>query len=208
MLALLRKQTNGAVTGSMEERGVFWPLNYGVSVPAIREVAAGYAPDHSLGRLLYQQQVRELRLAGIMVADPAAVSADELPFWERGVINTEVAEHLSFLLSATDVLPDAIGRWLLSDNEWLRYALLLSVTRRIASMRSAAGLDVEMILGSFRSVLSADCRPLWRSFAAFVNALYRVSSDHRLPLERLAAELLGTTGPAADYISGELYLEL
>ncbi len=139
ILAVLRKQTNGAVTGSMEDRGVVWPLNYGVSVPAIRSLAGNYAPDHALGKLLYQQQVRELRLSGIMVADPRAVTADELPFWAAGVVNTEVAEHLSFLFAAGNIIPEIIEQWLSADNEWLQYAVLLSVTRRLASDGSLSG---------------------------------------------------------------------
>ena len=49
MVALLRRlktEMNGAVVGAMQERGVDYPLSYGVSVATIREIAADYAPDH------------------------------------------------------------------------------------------------------------------------------------------------------------------
>ena len=207
ILSLLRKQTNGAVTGSMEERGVVWPLNYGVSVPAIREVAAEYAPDHSLARLLYRQQVRELRLAGIMVADPSAVNVAELPFWAAGVVNTEVAEHLSFMFAQSGIIPALLGEWHDADNEWLRYAAVLSATRRMVAQGAADSTAAECVLGAADSLLAADCRPLWRSFASFLNTLYRFSPAHRRQVEGIVDSLNGSVSEAAAYVSGEVYLE-
>lgn len=205
ILARLRRQTNGAVTGSMEAHGVVWPLNYGVSVPAIRSVAAEYFPDHDLGRLLYRQQVRELRLAGIMIADPQAVTREEIPFWEEGVINTEVAEHISFLLAASDIVSGITGRWLLADNQWLRYAAVLSATRRLLSGKAVPDTMIADVLLSCESQLAVDCRPLWRSFAAFLNALHRACTSQRDVVMALAAELRLDSSVPATYICEELY---
>lgn len=207
ILAELRRQTNGAVAGAMEERGVVWPLNYGVSVPAIRQVATQYAPDHALGKLLYVQQVRELCVAGIMVADPAEITADELSFWADNVFNTEIAEHLSFLLAPSRVLNVIADEWLNSDNEWLRYAAILSITRRIISDRAASGTYEDKVLDVFTAQLSVDCRPLWRSCAAFVNALYKFSPNRRVRIEEIVDSLSRAQGPAARYLAGELWLD-
>ena len=62
LLKRLKVEMNGAVTGAMQERGIVYPLNYGVSVPTIRGIARKYGPSHSLALLLYRQQVRELKL--------------------------------------------------------------------------------------------------------------------------------------------------
>lgn len=205
ILALLRRQTNGAVTGSMEAHGVVWPLNYGVSVPAIRSVAAEYSPDHDLGRLLYRQQVRELRLAGIMIADPQAVTGEEIPFWAEGVINTEVAEHLSFLLAVSNIIPELTDRWLAAENQWLRYAAVLSVTRRLLSGQAVPDASLDGILASCEAQFAVDCRPLWRSFAAFLNALHRSCPSRREAVSALATELGADNSASATFISEELY---
>lgn len=57
LLKRLKVEMNGAVTGAMQERGIVYPLNYGVSVPTIRGIAREYGPSHSLALLLYRQQV-------------------------------------------------------------------------------------------------------------------------------------------------------
>ena len=55
LLKRLKVEMNGAVTGAMQERGIVYPLNYGVSVPTIRGIARKYGPSHSLALLLYRQ---------------------------------------------------------------------------------------------------------------------------------------------------------
>ena len=113
MMRSLHQEMNGAVVEAMTSRGIVYPLSYGVAVPAIRQVAAQYAPDHELARLLYRQQVRELRLAGVYVADPEQVTVEELDFWARGVINSEVAEHLAYgLLGRTRWVETLLLHWL------------------------------------------------------------------------------------------------
>ena len=176
MAALMRRirpEMNGAVVESMTRRGIVYPLSYGVAVPAIREAAASYAPDHELARLLYLQQVRELRLAGIYTADAGRVTEDELDFWARGVINAEVAEHLAYgLLGCSRVVETVLIRWLgeyspvhertetsieekdVIDRphvEWLRYAALMTGAR--ALLRGNADWDYDRLM----SVLIEAC---------------------------------------------------
>ena len=69
MAALMRRlriEMNGAVADAMREYGggrQGYGLNYGVSLPTIKDVAREYAPDHELARLLWRQDVRELKIA-------------------------------------------------------------------------------------------------------------------------------------------------
>lgn len=130
LLGRIRKEMNGAVTEAMEERGIKYPLNYGVSIPTLRDIAREWAPDHPLARLLYVQQVRELRLAALTIADPGAVTAGELDFWGRGVENTEVAEHLAMtLLANTNLTRTVMDMWLTCDEPLLAYAALMTAAR-------------------------------------------------------------------------------
>ena len=51
LLKRLKVEMNGAVTGAMQERGIVYPLNYGVSVPTIRGIAREYGPGIAKGHL-------------------------------------------------------------------------------------------------------------------------------------------------------------
>lgn len=133
LVGLLRRNLNGAAVDSMEELGIHYSRNWGVSLPAIRKAAGAFAPDHNFARFLYTQELRELRLAAFIIADPLAVTADELPFWGAGVENSELAENLAFsLLSHTSLSRTLAVEWLRDDAPaLLQYCALLAVARML-----------------------------------------------------------------------------
>lgn len=126
LLGELRREMNGAVVDSMREKGIEYALSYGVSIPTVRALARQYAPDDELAKLLYQQQVRELQLAALSIAEPGNVTIDELPFWAKAVTTVEMAENVATVLIArTKIAKEAVGEWLAADNALLRYAAML-----------------------------------------------------------------------------------
>ena len=130
LLGAMRKQMNGAVADTMRYYGGKYGLNYGVSLPTLRSIATAEQRDHSLAHYLYKQQVRELRLAALHIAKPEEVTLSEATFWAEGVINSEVAEEMSFALlcKAADAKL-IIEEWSKSDNEFLTYAALMAAAR-------------------------------------------------------------------------------
>lgn len=137
MASILREfkpQMNGAVVGAMEQRGIVYPLNYGVSVPTIRSIAARYAPNHKLATLLYRQQIRELILASFTIADTAEINSSNVDFWANGIVNSEVAEHLgTTLISRLDCCQTIGEQWLRSDNPNVVYAGLIALAKGITN---------------------------------------------------------------------------
>lgn len=129
LLGELRRERNGAVADAMCLCGKPYGLNYGVSLPTLRRIARAEMPDHDFARYLYVQDVRELRLAALYVAQPERVTMDEAAFWAAGIINSEVAEEASFaLLSRVGVQPAIFERWM-AASPLLQYAALLAAAR-------------------------------------------------------------------------------
>lgn len=131
LMRLLKRDMHGAVAESMTRRGIIYPCNWGVSLPAIRKAAAGFAPDHDFARFLYGQQIRELQLSAYLIANPALVTDVEMAFWGAGLHNHELAENLAFsLLSHTDLPLKTIANWLEDDCPvLLKYCALLTMTK-------------------------------------------------------------------------------
>lgn len=104
MIALMRRlriEMNGAVSASMTERaGKEYGLNYGVSLPTIRDVIndEGYAPDHELAAVLWRQDIREMKLAALFVEDPALVSAEQMEQWSTDWQGLELPEQSAMQL--------------------------------------------------------------------------------------------------------------
>lgn len=57
----LRLSMNGAVSQSMREKGLVYKLNFGVELPRIKGIAAGYEKDHSLAQSLWKEDIRECK---------------------------------------------------------------------------------------------------------------------------------------------------
>lgn len=166
LLGELRRERNGAVADAMCLCGKPYGLNYGVSLPTLRRIARAETPDHDFARYLYVQDVRELRLAALYVAQPERVTADEADFWAAGIINSEVAEEASFaLLSRVGVLPVFFRNWI-TASPLLQYAALLAAARSpqasLAWVDAALeavhrnAVEAEAVVAAARSAAAAD----------------------------------------------------
>lgn len=166
LLGELRRERNGAVADAMCLCGKPYGLNYGVSLPTLRRIARAEMPDHDFARYLYVQDVRELRLAALYVAQPERVTMDEAEFWAAGIINSEVAEEASFaLLSRVGVLPELFRSWM-AASPLLQYAALLAAARSpqasLAWVDAALeavhrnAVEAEAVVAAARSAAAAD----------------------------------------------------
>ncbi len=130
LLFRLRKDTNGAVVADMEDRGVHYVRSYGVSQHTVRSVAKEFAPDHGFAKYLWEQPIRELKLAAVIIAEPEQITIEELKFWLSGADNNELAENLaSFLLARTQITDRILELYGQSPNLTEQYAAILSAAR-------------------------------------------------------------------------------
>ncbi len=183
LLGELRRERNGAVADAMCLCGKPYGLNYGVSLPTMRRIARAETPDHDFARYLYVQDVRELRLAALYIAQPERVTMDEAEFWAAGIVNSEVAEEASFaLLSRVGVLPELFRSWI-TASPLLQYAALLAAAR--SPQASLAWVDAALEAVHRNAVEAEAVVAAARSAAAEVSAAAP------------AAGIAGATGQAA-----------
>ena len=130
LLYRLRKEMNGAALDTMCYFGADYARNYGVQIYAIRNLAREIGTDHSLAKSFYAENIREVRLVALWIADAEQVSSADFDFWAEGIINSEVAEQASHaLLSRIAPIAELLTAWCVSDNTLLAYCALLSAAR-------------------------------------------------------------------------------
>ncbi|MDD3107942.1 MAG: DNA alkylation repair protein [Alistipes sp.] len=128
LLRRIKKEMNGAVTEAMEQRGIHYPCNYGVSIPTLQAIARPYGPDHALAQLLYRQQVRELQLAALFIEDPKQITRDQMREWAKEFTQAELVEQTIYhLFRHTPEALEMAQEWIASPTEMLRYAGTLTV---------------------------------------------------------------------------------
>ena len=131
LLYRLRKEMNGAALDTMCYFGADYERNYGVQIYAIRNLAREIGTDHDLAVSFYTENIREVRLVALWIADAERVEVTDFPFWAEGIINSEVAEQASHaLFSRIAPISELLSAWCSSDNALLAYCALLSVARK------------------------------------------------------------------------------
>ena len=198
LLGAMRKQMNGAVANAMRYYGADYGLNYGVSLPTIRSIAQAEERNHQLALYLYKQQVRELRLAALHIADPALLAPDSLDEWAEGIINSEVAEEMAFaLLRYADALPAIFTEWISSDNEFLAYAALRSAAA------TAFGREVAVVAQTIEAIdRFHTSRIIAQAAVAVLAAAYEHNPEARLAVEQAINDLDDTI--SASYVKEEM----
>ncbi len=150
MLALLgelRRDRNGMAADAMCSYGGQYGVNYGVAAHTIRDRAKTEGKDHAFAEYLYRQDVRELRIAGLWIADAKEIKPSNFHFWAAGIINSEIAEQAAMaLLSEVERIDDLLAEWSQSDNVLLCYAAMLAAAR-------SGERDDEMALGALYRII-------------------------------------------------------
>ena len=163
----MRKQMNGAVADAMFYYGENYGLNYGVSLPTVREIAQAEGHDHALAEYLFKQQVRELKLAAFHIADPTLINASNSALWANGITNSELAEEAAFaLLRHSPAVMEIVAEWLRSESEWVVYAAMMAAARSNA-ISTAEIESVTDIVSRY-----PDSRPIAQGCVAMLAAAY------------------------------------
>ena len=197
LLSELRRERNGAAADAMSFYGKGYGLNLGVAIHTIRSIIADYPHDHSFAEFLYRQDVRELRIAALWLAEPERVEPSSFEFWQSGITNSEIAEQAAMaLLSKVDCIDTLIAEWSASQDVLIVYAALLAASRNAHCNPTGVLQAVEMNAESH-----PDNRLIARSSVAAAVSLQLRAKDELLELaERL--RLKETT--TARYIADEL----
>lgn len=196
LLGKMRKQMNGAVADAMFYYGTRYGLNYGVSLPTVREIAAEAGKDHELALYLFKQQVRELKLAALHIADAEQISAATSSTWANGITTSELAEEAAFaMLSHCPSLNEIYNKWTKSENVFATYAALMALSR--SSVISLEQLDP---LPNITCRYSTS-RPIAQGVVALLAAAYlnpALQEAVKATLEKLPDT------PASEYVRDEM----
>lgn len=167
----LRLSMNGAVSQSMREKGLVYKLNFGVELPRIKDIAAGYAKDHALAQALWKEDIRECKiLAGLL--QPADNFLPEIAdIWVEDIRNIEIAELTCMnLFQHLAYAPAKSFHWIASEDEYTQVCGFLTIARLLMKK---GDMD-ERVANEF----------LDQAVAAFLSGAYHVRNAAMTALRR------------------------
>lgn len=89
-------QMNGVASRSMREKGVQGYLNWGLQLPALKNIAAEYDKDFDLAIALWKENVRECKILATLLMPAEKMDSDLISVWMEQTQTQEIAEYAAF----------------------------------------------------------------------------------------------------------------
>ena len=125
-----RQMMDGAVAQSMRDKGVNYHLNWGATLPRLREMADEIGPDYDLAIALWKENVRECKILATMLMPADEMLPEVVDIWMDQIPSLEIAEQLSFnLWQHLPYAPEKAYQWLASEREYDQYCGFHVLTR-------------------------------------------------------------------------------
>ncbi|MDR0333443.1 MAG: DNA alkylation repair protein [Dysgonamonadaceae bacterium] len=117
----LRLSMNGVVSTSMREKGMNYRMNFGVTIPKLRQIAQKYRVDKTLAEALWQEDVRELKILATMLYPTVDFSKEAVKKWVYEIPNQEIREQVCRNLFQELTFVDELAQvWAESDEVEIR----------------------------------------------------------------------------------------
>lgn len=113
-----RLMMDGAVAQSMRQKGLDYHLNWGATLPRLREMADEYGKNYELAIALWKENVRECKILATMIMPAEKVLPEVIDIWMEQTPTTEIAEQAAFnLYQYLPYAPEKAYTWIASDRE-------------------------------------------------------------------------------------------
>lgn len=113
-----RQMMDGAIAKSMRDKGLDYKLNWGVTLPRLKEKAAEIGKDYDLAIALWKENVRECKILATMIMPADQVLPEVIDIWMEQTTTQEIAEQAAFnLYQYLPYAPEKAYMWIASDKE-------------------------------------------------------------------------------------------
>jgi hypothetical protein len=95
LLSVIKLRKSGEVSDAMNQQGIQYKLNWGVSLLDLREIAQTQEHDHLMALKLWNKQWRETMILATLLDESSEVTEEQMDFWTKSFENNEIAEQAS-----------------------------------------------------------------------------------------------------------------
>ena len=132
----LRLTMNGVASTDMRKAGIGYKLNFGVGLPALKEIAQGIEKSPELAAALWKEDIRECRILAALVYPQDQFMPDMADLWIEQIEYPDLAEVCSmYLFSRMSGASETAFRWIASDNAMARYCGFLTIAHLLRGGR-------------------------------------------------------------------------
>ena len=113
-----RLMMDGMVAKSMRDKGLDYKLNWGATLPRLREKADEIGKNYDLAIALWKENVRECKVLATMIMPAERMLPEVADIWMEQTPNLEIAEQAAFnLYQYLPYAPVKAYTWMASEKE-------------------------------------------------------------------------------------------
>ena len=111
-----RLMMDGSIAQSMRDKGVDYHLNWGATLPRLREKADEIGQNYDLAIALWKENVRECKILATMTMPPTEILPEVVDIWMEQTETIEMAEQAAMnLYQYLPYAPMKAYEWIASD---------------------------------------------------------------------------------------------
>ena len=182
-----RLMMDGAVAKSMRDKGLNYKLNWGATLPRLRQKADELGPSYDLAIALWKEDVRECKILATMLMPPEEVLPEVVDIWMEQTTEQEIAEQAAFnLYQYLPYAPEKAYQWMASDKELYQLCGFHVLSRIFMAKREPNERGINEFID--QAVSALECNSIAVRKAA-LSAIQRFA-ERGLVYERLAKSAL------------------
>lgn len=200
---------NGMVSQSMREKGMEYKLNFGIEYPRIKEIAAGYEPDHELVQALWKENIRECKiLAGLL--QPADTFYPEIAdIWIEGMDYPELAEYTVMnLFQHLPYASEVVFRWMADEREMFQLCGFLLMARLLMKGEKLNERAEAEFLDQACTAVEGDCGPVQKAASVALRKYAHQSRDNKRTVSKQLGIWAKSEKPAVRALAEEIKADL
>lgn len=200
---------NGMVSQSMREKGMEYKLNFGIEYPRIKEIAAGYEPDHELAQALWKENIRECKiLAGLL--QPADTFYQKIAdIWIEGMDYPELAEYTVMnLFQRLPYASEVVFRWMADEREMFQLCGFLLMARLLMKGEKLNERAEAEFLDQACTAVEGDCGPVQKAASVALRKYAHQSRDNKRTVSKQLGIWAKSEKPAVRALAEDIKADL
>lgn len=200
---------NGMVSQSMREKGMEYKLNFGIEYPRIKEIAAGYEPDHELAQALWKENIRECKiLAGLLqLADTFYPEIADI--WIEGMDYPELAEYTVMnLFQRLPYASEVVFRWMADEREMFQLCGFLLMARLLMKGEKLNERAEAEFLDQACTAVEGDCGPVQKAASVALRKYAHQSRENKRTVSKQLGIWAKSEKPAVRALAEEIKADL
>jgi 3-methyladenine DNA glycosylase AlkD len=180
----------------------------GVSVPDIRAIGKRCGTDQAVASQLWRSGIHEARILATLVADPRALTAEEMEAWVLDISSWDVCDFAADAFSRTRGSPRTVRAWARRPEGFVKRCAFSMIARRAVWANDAPDREFLGYLRLIRQAATDDRNEVRKGVSWALRQIgKRNRALHAAAIEEAEATLLLAT-PSARWVARDVLREL